>query len=163
FPPGGPSRWLALCRDVTAEAQRQQQLDALHRAGNELANLSPDMLAEMDVEGRIELLRQNIRRFTQDLLHYDVVAVRLLDRATNRPIPIVQEGMPDAARQRVIRAEATDNGVTGYVAATGQTYLCPDTSADPLYLEGASGARSSLTVPLLWQDELIGTFNVESP
>jgi CheY-like chemotaxis protein len=56
-----------------------------------------------------------------------------------------------------------DNGVTGYVAATGRSYLCPDTTRDPLYLEGAYGARSSLTVPLLLADEVVGTFNVESP
>ena len=34
---------------------------------------------------------------------------------------------------------------------------------DPLYVEGAKGANSSLTVPLVLHDEVIGTFNVESP
>ncbi|MEZ6051734.1 MAG: GAF domain-containing protein [Planctomycetaceae bacterium] len=34
---------------------------------------------------------------------------------------------------------------------------------DPLYLEGAPNARSSLTVPLILHDECLGTFNVESP
>ncbi|KKK49826.1 hypothetical protein LCGC14_3131140, partial [marine sediment metagenome] len=33
----------------------------------------------------------------------------------------------------------------------------------PLYLEGCRGAKSSLTVPLILHDEVIGTFNVESP
>ena len=53
--------------------------------------------------------------------------------------------------------------MTGFVAATGKSYLCEDTNEDPLYLEGCSGARSSLTVPLIQHDEVIGTFNVESP
>ena len=56
-----------------------------------------------------------------------------------------------------------NNGVTGFVAATGKSYLCEDTNEDPLYLEGARGARSSLTVPLILHDDVIGTFNVESP
>src|SRR5439155_26307846 len=55
------------------------------------------------------------------------------------------------------------NGVTGIVAATGKSYLCEDTTEDPLYLLGAQGAKSSLTVPLVLHDEVIGTFIVESP
>jgi CheY-like chemotaxis protein len=49
------------------------------------------------------------------------------------------------------------------VASSGHSYLSPDTAADPLYLKGAEGARSSMTVPLKFQDEVIGTLNVESP
>ena len=52
--------------------------------------------------------------------------------------------------------------MTGFVAATGKSYLCEDTTEDPLFLEGVRGAKSSLTVPLLLHDEVIGTFNVES-
>ena len=52
--------------------------------------------------------------------------------------------------------------MTGFVAATGQSYLCPDTANDPLYLEGADGARSSLTVPLIDHGTVIGTLNVEN-
>ena len=53
--------------------------------------------------------------------------------------------------------------MTGFVAATGKSYLCEDTSEDRLYLEAFAGAKSSLTVPLVWNDQVIGTFNVESP
>ncbi len=52
--------------------------------------------------------------------------------------------------------------MTGFVAASGRSYLCEDTLSDPLYLPGAYEARSSLTVPLLRQDVVVGTFNVES-
>jgi len=69
---------------------------------------------------------------------------------------------PDAA-DRPLKADPQDNGVTGFVAATGKSYLCEDTANDPLYLPGAPGARSSLTVPLILHDEILGTFNVESP
>ena len=63
----------------------------------------------------------------------------------------------------MLYAQPQGNGVTGFVAATGKSYLCEDTTEDPLYLEGAKGAKSSLTVPLVLHDEVIGTFNVESP
>ncbi len=154
---------IALGRDVTAIVLQQQKLDALHKAGTELAALSPEQLADMSVAERIELLKQNIRKFTRDLLHYDVVEIRLLDRQTGRLELLLQEGMSPEAASRVLVPGLQGQGVTGYVAATGKSYLCPDTTADPHYLPGAPGARSSLTVPLLYQDQVIGTFNVESP
>jgi CheY-like chemotaxis protein len=49
------------------------------------------------------------------------------------------------------------------VAATGKSYLCEDTSEDPLFIEGFAGSKSSLTVPLILHEQVIGTFNVESP
>ena len=148
---------------MTALVQQQQKLDALHKAGRELAGLSAEQLADMSVEDRIELLKHNIRRFTHDLLHYDVVEIRLLDRETGQLEPLLEEGMTEEAAKRVLYAKAEGNGVTGYVAATGKSYLCSDTTTDPLYLVGAQGARSSLTVPLSVGDQVIGTFNVESP
>jgi len=69
---------------------------------------------------------------------------------------------PEAA-SRVLYPLPQDNGVTGFVAATGKSYLCEDTTEDRLYLPGAANAKSSLTVPLVLHDEVIGTFNVESP
>ena len=71
--------------------------------------------------------------------------------------------MEPEAEKRVLHACTQNNGVTGFVAATGKSYLCEDTTEDPLYLEGCKGAKSSLTVPLILHDQVIGTFNVESP
>jgi CheY-like chemotaxis protein/putative methionine-R-sulfoxide reductase with GAF domain len=160
---GKVSQLISLTRDVTALVQQQQKLDALHQAGRQLAGLSAEQLAEMSLEERIELLKHNIRRFTHDLLHYDVIEIRLLDQASGKLEPLLEEGMTAEAAQRTLYARQEGNGVTGYVAATGKSYLCPDTTTDPLYIEGAQGARSSVTVPMMVGDQVIGTFNVESP
>ena len=154
---------LVLARDVTHTVEQRQKLDALHEAGRALAGLAPEQLAEMSVPERIELLKENIRRFTRDLLHYNVVEIRVLDRQTGRLELLLQEGMAPEAVSRVLVPSTEGNGVTGYVAVTGKGYLCTDTNLDPLYLPGAQGARSSLTVPLIYQDQVVGTFNVESP
>src|SRR5207237_9755278 len=116
----------------TAEVQQQQKLDALHQAGRELAALQVDQLAEMCVEERIELLKQNIRRLTKDLLHYDVIEIRLLNHETGELVPLLAEGMTPEAAERVLYARPDGNGVTGFVAATGKSYLCADTTVDPL-------------------------------
>src|SRR5581483_10542810 len=154
---------IALCRDVTAEVQQQQKLDALHQASRELAALNAGDLAEVSVEERIELLKHNIRRLTHDLLHYDLIEIRLLEPRTGELKPLLAEGMTTEAARRVLYARPEGNGVTGYVAATGKTYVCNDTATDPHYLPGAQGARSSLTVALTYSDKVIGTLNVESP
>lgn len=160
---GQVSRLIALVRDVTHEVIQQQKLDALQQAGRELAGLEPEQLAEMNVASRVELLKMNLRRVIRDLLHYDTIEVRLLDRKTGELRLLLEDGMLPEAANRALYARPTDNGVTGYVAYTGQSYLCPDTAHDPHYLAGAPGARSSITVPLKFHDEVIGTLNVESP
>jgi CheY-like chemotaxis protein len=117
----------------------------------------------MAVEERTDLLKFNIARHMKDLLGLDFIEIRLLDRATNRLVPLLTEGMTPLAANRELYASKEGNGVTGFVAATGISYICPDTTKDPLYLEGAAGARSSLTVPLIVHGAVIGTLNVESP
>jgi CheY-like chemotaxis protein len=154
---------IALTRETTDETQQQLKVDAIHEAGDQLADLSPEELAEMAVEERTDLLKYNIARHMKNLLGLDFIEIRLLDRATDRLIPLLTEGMTPLAANRELYARTEGNGVTGYVAATGMSYLCPDTTRDPLYIEGASGSRSSLTVPLLIHGTVIGTLNVESP
>ncbi len=160
---GSPQHLVVTIREVTDEILQQQKLSAIHQAGIELADLTTDEVAKMTVEERIELLRANILHCTQDVLHYDVVEVRMLDPKTRMLEPVLAVGMMPEAAQRKLRAEPTGNGVTGFVAATGKSYLCEDTSEDPLYIEGAAGARSSLTVPVMLHDRVTGTLNVESP
>lgn len=160
---GIPPRHLIVnVRDVTNEVHQQQKMAAIHQAGLELADLSPAEITHMAVQDRIELLKSNILHFTRDLLHFNVVEVRLLDQKTGKLEPLLAMGMDSEASARELSAQPQNNGVTGFVAATGKSYLCEDTSEDPLYLSGVKDAKSSLTVPLLLHDDVIGTFNVES-
>jgi len=150
-------------RDVTHTILEQQKRAAIHQAGQKLADLSPAELADMTIEERIDLLKSNILHYSRDLLLFDVVEIRLLDRKTGRLEPLLAEGMQPEAEARILYARTEHNGVTGYVAATGRSYFCNDTTKDSRYLEGCKGAKSSLTVPLMLHDQVIGTFNVESP
>ena len=150
-------------QDVTKEMQQQQKMEAIHKAGMELADLKPEELKHMSIDERIELLKSNIVHFTGELLHYDVMEIRLLDRQTGKLEPLLAVGIEPEAASRELYAQPQHNGVTGFVAATGKSYLCEDTTEDPLYLVGARDAKSSITVPLISHDEMLGTFNVESP
>ena len=158
-----PQQLIVTIRDVSRETLQRQKLAAIHNAGIELADLTPEEVFEMAVEDRIELLKSNILQYTKDLLHFDVVEIRLLDQKTGQLEPLLSAGLYQEAADRSLVAEPLNNGVTGFVAATGKSYLCEDTTEDPLYMEGLKGAKSSLTVPLVLHDHVIGTFNVESP
>ncbi len=163
FEHGGTlNQLIALTRDITDETQQQLKVNAIHKAGDELADLTPEELSELGVEERTDLLKYNITRHMKDLLGLDFIEIRLLDRPSGRLIPLLTEGMTSVAANRELFARKENNGVTGYVAATGHSYLCRDTTQDPLYLEGAAGARSSLTVPLIYHGTVIGTLNVEN-
>lgn len=161
--PGDQRGAVVVIRDVTQTILEQQKRAAIHQAGQTLADLAPTELADMTVEERIELLKSNIIHYSKDLLKFDVLEIRLLDRQTSRLEPLLAEGMQPEAESRVLYAREENNGVTGYVAATGHSYLCDNTIEDPRFLEGCKGAKSSITVPLLLHAEVIGTFNVESP
>ncbi len=149
--------------DISRETLHLQKLEAIHNAGAELSDLTPEEIFRMNVEERIDLLKANILHYTQDLLNFDVVEIRLIDRKNNRCEPLLSEGIDAEESKRPLYAQVTGNGVTGFVCATGKSYLCEDTTSDPLYVFGLIGAKSSLTVPLTLHDEVIGSFNVESP
>ncbi len=157
-----PKFLAVIVRDVSVDVLQRQKLNAIYQAGLELGELAPQEIQGMSVEDRIELLKSQILHYTKDLLEFDKVEIRLVDKRTKQLEPLLMVGMRPIAAERVLLAEPQGYGVTGFVAATGKSYLCEDTAHDPLYLSGAPGARSSLTVPLILHDEILGTFNVES-
>ncbi|MBU0638016.1 MAG: response regulator [Planctomycetes bacterium] len=152
----------ALIWDVTATRGLQEKLNAIDSAGRELVRLDSEATAEMDVEERLQLLEDKIIRYSRELMHFDHFAVRVLDRHTNRLETILASGLPEKAKSLDMNASADGHGISGYVAARGRSYICPDVTKDPRYLPGLDHARSSLTVPLRLHDQVVGILNVES-
>ena len=150
-------------RDSSSEYVQRQKLDAIYMAGSELGDLQPDEVTDLSEEDRIELLKSKILHYTKDILGYESVEIRLLERETSELKLLLAVGFEQTAVERKLFASPEGNGVTGFVAATGRSYLCLDTNSDGKYIPGAAGARSSITVPLVLRNEILGTFNVESP
>jgi len=153
-----PSVDAALWSRARRLVESQRVLDAARA----MAAISPEQLLQMTVEQRIDWLRAGIRRSVHDVLHYDLIEMRVLERQSKELIVLLTEGMNAPGADRRLFARDKGNGITGHVATTAKSYLCRDTAVDPLYIQGAVDARSSLTVPLMQGDEVIGTFNVES-
>jgi len=153
---------VAVVIDATSQRRQQIKLNAIDRAGHELVNLERDALSQRDATARLHLLEERIIRYGRELLDYKHFAMLLLDENTNRLEMTISEGLAEDAKAYELFCSPEGNGICGYVAATGRSYICPDVRKDSRYLPGLSGAESSLTVPLRLNDKVIGVLNVES-
>jgi CheY-like chemotaxis protein len=153
---------VVLVRDDSAARKLQQRINAIDQAGSELMRFDADQVRKLNAVERLKYLEQKIVRFAHDLLHFDHFAVRLLDRKTGRLELVMGYGLPQEYDNFTIKPALEGHGITGYVAASGRSYVCPNTQSDPLYLPGVIDAKSSLTVPMRIHDEIIGVMNIES-
>src|SRR4051812_14344899 len=161
--PGGQVvQVVAVVWDATGTRRLQQKIDAIDKAGRELVRLEGDAMSKMNVGQRLKLLEDKIISFTKELMHFDHFAIRLLDRKNNKLEVVIAQGLPPDALNIELYADAEGNGISGYVGATGRSYICPDVERDPRYVMGLDQAKSSLTVPLRLHDKMIGIFNIES-
>ena len=161
-PAGQIVQVVAVVWDATGTRRLQQKIDAIDRAGRELVRLEADALSKLNVGQRLRLLEEKIISYTKELMHFDHFAIRLLDRRTSKLEMVISAGFPSDALNIDLFAQSEGNGISGYVAATGRSYICPDVERDPRYVLGLDHAKSSLTVPLTLHDRVIGIFNVES-
>lgn len=153
---------VAVVWDATSGKRLQQKLTAIESAGRELAKLEGEAIAKLAPGQRLQLLRDKIIRYSKDLMHFDHFAIRLVDKRSNKLELVIAEGLPPEATEIDLYAQPEGNGISGYVAATGRSYICHDTERDPRYVLGIHHCKSSLTVPLRLYDKVIGIFNIES-
>lgn len=158
---GAPSM-VAVVWDVTAARSTMLKAAAIDRAGDELVRLDAELVRTMHTPERIRVLEQKIVKIAHDLLAFDQFNIRLIDQRTGKLELVMSKGLPPDAMEVRLFAKPEGNGISGYVAATGQSYICYDTTTDPRYVAGIQDAKSSLTVPLRLSDKVIGIFNVES-
>jgi CheY-like chemotaxis protein len=161
-PSGEVVQIVAVVWDATGTRRLQQKIDAIDKAGRELVRLESDLMIKLNVGQRLKLLEDKIISFTKELMRFDHFVVRLLDRRTNKLEPVISVGIPSDALNVELFAMSEGNGISGYVASTGRSYICPDVERDPRYVQGLDHAKSSLTVPLTLHDRVIGVFNIES-
>ncbi len=153
---------VAVVWDATSGKRLQSKIDAIDASGRELARIDTDAVAELAPSERLKLLQDKIIRYSKDLMHFDHFAIRLLHKKTNKLEVVISEGLPLEALEIDLYAQPEGNGISGYVAATGRSYICHDTEKDPRYVLGLRHCKSSLTVPLNLFGEVVGVYNIES-
>ncbi|MCC6230972.1 MAG: response regulator [Phycisphaerales bacterium] len=148
--------------DITAAKRRRFKMEAIERAGGDLLRLDAEVVRKLNASERLRALEGKVVAYAHDLLHFDHFGIRLLDAATGKLELVMSAGLPPTYADIDIYPLPEGNGISGYVAATGQSYRCDDAGNDSMFLPGLSGARSSLTVPLKIQDRVLGILNAES-
>jgi len=153
---------VAVVWDATSGKRLQSKIDAIDAAGRELAKIDAEAVTRLIPADRLKFLQDKIIKFSKDLMHFDHFAIRLLDKRSNKLEVVIAEGLPSEALEMDLYAQPEGNGISGYVAATGRSYICHDVEKDPRYVPGLTHCKSSLTVPLHLFDEVIGVYNIES-
>ncbi|QOJ01627.1 MAG: response regulator [Phycisphaeraceae bacterium] len=149
-------------RDVTAAHRLRGRMDAIDQAGSDLVQIDTEAVRNKNMIERLAMIEGKIVESARTLLHFDHFGVRILDDRTGRLELVIKHNLPPEYDAFDIRPGTEGHGISGWVAATGRSYLCRDVSADDLFLPGLTGARSSLTVPLKMHEKVIGVMNVES-
>jgi GAF domain-containing protein len=103
----------------------------------------------------LDALIIRVTQIVGDTFYSDNFGVLLIDQTTGE---LVTHSSYRGVRGRV----PLNVGVTGRVAATGQPWLVPDVSQEPIYLDVDPNTRSELCVPLQVGDQVIGVLNAES-
>ncbi len=158
---GSLYRFVVEMRDVTPAQKVNDTLRRLLELGAELTDLPSNKLVIDSPEERKELLRQKVENGLKNILHYSIFEIRTLEETTGRLKPFLAFGISPEARERTLVSSSNENGITGYVAHNKVCYYCEETLDHPFYLPGSPDTRSSLTIPLVWRDKVIGTCNVE--
>ena len=153
---------VAVVWDASSGKRLQSKIDAIDASGRELARIQGEAVAEKTPAERLKLLQDKIIRYSKDLMHFDHFTIRLLDKRTKKLEVVIAEGLPPEALEIDLYAQPEGNGISGYVGATGRSYICHDTEKDPRYVLGLQHSKSSLTVPLMLYDEVVGVYNIES-
>ena len=132
-----------------AELQaRYDRLNALYQVGNVIhSTLEPQEALQLIVNQAVELMRAASGSI-------------MLINPTNGLLEIhAAKGLPDDAAEFKLRV---GEGLTGWVARTGQPARVGDVRGDPRYILLRRGVRSELAVPLEVAGEVRGVLNVDA-
>jgi signal transduction histidine kinase len=111
-----------------------------------------------------ELLRQTVR-LIQDSFGYYHVHVGLIDGevVSFQPEAGVWRGEPECRLCSPLRLRVGREGVSGWVAASGEPLLVPNIRLDPRYVRiDPDQVGSALVLPLKVKGDVVGVLNVES-
>lgn len=153
---------VGLLLEVTESRRLQSRIDAIDAAGAQLLQIDSASVAQLNLAERLRLLEDRITTSVRELLSFDNFEIRLIDRESNKLELVFLRGLKPLRIGEVLLAEEKNNGICGYVAATGRSYICDNVRHDAHYHDGMDDAASSLTVPLRLHDQVIGVFNIES-
>jgi len=136
-------------------AARTAALDRKLEQQRLIVQASEVMLASLSCD---EVLTE-ILSLAKRALRFETCAVLLLEEDLEHLQLHAAHGYRDDWRELRI---AVGQGITGRAVRTGEPVLVSDVTEDPDYIQGVSGGRSELAVPLRIRDRTLGVLDVEA-
>jgi ligand-binding sensor domain-containing protein/GAF domain-containing protein len=133
-----------------AEQRRAEQFRVISQVGRRTTSILS-----------IDQLLCEIVLLIQDSFDYDIVEIGLVEREDLVFKAGVDQG--SEAPFQSFRVRIGQEGVTGWVAQTGEPLLVPDVSRDERFIQFGSGrieTRSELAVPIKTKEKIVGVLNV---
>jgi PAS domain S-box-containing protein len=133
-----------------AVKEKVQEVTVLYEVGRALTStLRPeDVLDQM-----MRILRESFG--------YVHCAILLVDEDNNELYVKAASGYAGEGVEN-LRLRVGNEGITGWVAATGRPLYVPDVQKDPRYVPGMKEVRSEIALPLKIGEKVLGVLNVES-
>ncbi len=148
--------------DITASRTIRDRLDAIDEAGAGILTFDAESIRNQHAPERLRALEAKVVAITRSVLGFDHFEYRLINRRSQQLELVFCSGLVPLGIGERIFAHAEGNGLSGVVAAGGESIVCTDVATEPRYIGGLPGARSTLTVPLRLHEKIIGVLNAES-
>jgi signal transduction histidine kinase len=141
-------------RLFSADRRRAEQFSIINEVGRHITSI-------LAVD---ELLRQTVRLIQASFGYYHVhVGLIEGETVTFRPEAGVWHAEPECRLCSPLRLRVGREGVSGWVAGTGEPLLVPDVRREPRYVRiDPEQTGSALVLPLKIKGEVVGVLNVES-
>ncbi len=147
---------IVVSQDITA---RKHSEDNMQKQLKELTVLHAIAQAESITTSMDELL-QRITEIIGDTLYSENCGILLLNKTRDKLKPHVS--YHGTSSENLDRYVPLNVGITGKVAATGNSIRTGDVSLEPAYYKATEGIHSELCVPIGNGSTIIGVLNVES-
>ncbi|MBL8056689.1 MAG: GAF domain-containing protein, partial [Anaerolineales bacterium] len=154
---------LAFAAQAAVAIENARLFKDVQRRGDQFRLLSEVSQRITSILDAAELMKETVQLISQTFGYYHVgIGLVVGDRV------VYQAGAGQLWSQRLVRFApegllVNQEGITGWVAGTGQPLLVRDVAQEPRYvwMEG-SQTRSELTVPIRAKDQVIGVLDVQS-
>lgn len=158
--PGKLELGRSIVRHAASALRQAQVYQKVQEKADELSSLYHIAQKLSSILDRDELLEE-ILKVVVESFGYLNLAILLVDPKKHELYLKAAHGFPDETIKNS-RIKIAEEGITGWVARTGQPLVVGDVKKDPRYVMGIRECRSEVAIPIKFKGEIIGVLDAES-
>ena len=172
----GQSAVLTVARDISerkrieAEIQeRNRELDTLYHDAETRAEqiaVTDEIIRIVSSGKSINEIFRSFAEQTRRLVPYSRIGIALIDQAAST-MTFIRRYLENGQESQIELTYPLAGSTVEQVVKTKQPWVCPDVNQECQYLHMAKsllelGLQSSINVPIIWQDQVLGVLNLHS-